>query len=267
MVAPAPLKIAFVLNYWSDRGGTERYAKGLARWLVHRGHKVHVFCRDAGDSAQGITFQWWPGTGRGFLGIAEGYLASRFVGLSAFDIVQSFGRSASYDVFRAGGGVHQAWLDIKNSALPARLWSRLSPRDYLERWIDRRAFTRAKMVVCNSQLVLEQVVRIHDVAPQSIRLVRNGVDLQRFRPNRIARSRARQHWSISSKGRVAVFVGGGFKRKGLNTAAKAFERVASSSDRLVVIGRDSSGRRLLRSLHRRLGEQMVVMGHLDDVEN
>ena len=271
VAASAPLKIAFVLNYWSSRGGTERYAHNLARWLVGRGHIVHVFCRDAAiqrDNAPkgNLVFRPWSGAGRGFLGIARGYLSSRSIAGSSFDIVQGFGRSASHDVFRAGGGVHQAWLDIRNSTGPGRLRSCFSAQDRLERWIDRRAFVRARVVVCNSQLVAEQVVRIHGLKRQQIRVVRNGVDLERFRPRPAARESARRFWSVPPQGRVAVFVGSGFKRKGLETAAMAFEHLAVPGDRLVVIGRDSQAASFLRPLRRRLGDRLVVMGHVSQVE-
>ena len=39
------MKIAFVIYNWSEsKGGVERYAYDLARYLTKEGNEIHIFC-------------------------------------------------------------------------------------------------------------------------------------------------------------------------------------------------------------------------------
>ena len=70
---------------------------------------------------------------------------------------------------------------------------------------------------------------------------------------------------MPEQGRVALFVGRGFRRKGLKTAVTAFRRVATLDDRMVVVGEDGgswAARPLLQTL---LGRQLVWMGRVADL--
>lgn len=264
------MRIAFVLRSFGGPGGTEKYAADLAGFLAGEGVRVVVHCVRADPAAveaSGVTVRRLPGEQRGWAGERAFLLATRSIDHSGADLVQGFGRTVDHDVYRAGGGVHAAWL----AAEGADSWSRwlrgkLSPR---ERWalaVDREAMTAARVVVCNSAFAAEQVVRIHGLPEARVRVVRNGVDGERFSADPEARAAARQHWGVPENGRVALFLGTGFHRKGLATAVQAFARVAGPADRLVVIGRDARAARRLQQARGRLGDRLVAHGAVVDPE-
>ena len=246
------MNLGFVLERLSTDGGTEKYTSDLATWLVGRGHRLTVYCRSAaGPAAELVDIRKLTG---------PMIVAERGVRLDAHDVVQGFGRSTRHHVFRAGGGVHLAWLRARDQALWRRIVGALSPRDWAERAIDRHALCSSRIVICNSAMAARQVSELHAIPPSRVRVVRNGVDPTRFHPDTARREHARARWGVPESGRVALFLGHGFRRKGLAVAGEAFARAAGPSDRFVVVGRDAHAERWLAPLRARLAERLVVAG-------
>src|SRR5690606_30301299 len=88
----------------------------------------------------------------------------------------------------------------------------------------------------------------------------------RFRRDPDRRRAARAAWGVPDEGRVALFLGNGFRRKGLAVAGRAFARVAGPDDRFVVAGADAHAARWLRPLSRALGDRLIVLGRVADPE-
>lgn len=260
-MAPRALSIGLVLPRWSAVGGTEGHARALARWLAEAGHEVTVYCLEASAPApEGVrvcTLPCPPAPRPLRLP-----LAARAIDRDRHDVVEALGRVPGFDVFRAGGGVHAAWLEASAEGAMGRLRGRLSPMDRLEVHLDRAAARRARRVICNASRPAAEMRRWYGV--EEARVVRNGVDTERFRPDGALRRRAREAWG--ARGRVALFLGSGFRRKGLWVAARAFAAVGREEDRFVVIGRDAHAERYLRPVRRLLGPRLVVMGEREDPE-
>jgi UDP-glucose:(heptosyl)LPS alpha-1,3-glucosyltransferase len=261
------LNVAFVLRRFATDGGTEKYVFDLASWMVRGGHEVHVYCVEAEAAAPGVqSHRLQPWARRGGAGLVALLLASRAVPLRQHDVVQGFGRTLRHHLYRAGGGVHEAWIAARDTSAWRRVVAALSPGDCLERSVDRAALRSAGLVVCNSNMAARDVSRWHGVPDRRIRVVRNGVDLVRFRQDPERRAVARQAWGVPPDGRVAMFLGHGFRRKGLLIAAEAFAGVASAQDRFVVIGRDAHPKRYEAALAKTVGTRLILLGPRTDPE-
>lgn len=258
-----PLSIGLVLPVWGGPGGTEGHARALAAWLVSRGHRVTVYClTDRGGGVPEVDVRvltapvWAPRP------LALPLAARRITG--EHDVVEALGRVPGFDVYRAGGGVHAAWLAASADGSIRWARARLSPLERLEARLDREAARRARRVICNAEGAAREVQAWHGVEEGRVRVVRNGVDGERFQPDAGLRRQARAAWG--ARERVALFLGSGFRRKGLAVAAQAFVRVARPGDRFVVIGRDAHARRHLRPVRRLLGDRLVYQGPVEDPE-
>src|SRR5690606_13388022 len=89
------------------------------------------------------------------------------------------------------------------------------------------------------QMVADEIVHHFGFPRERIHLVPNGIDLERFHPKARARYRAatRKELGTDEKRPVALFVGSGFKRKGLDAAIAAL--AASGVDaELWIVGQD-----------------------------
>jgi len=107
--------------------------------------------------------------------------------------------------------------------------------------LEREMFAspRLKAVLANSQMVADEIVRHFGFPRERIHLVPNGIDLARFHPDARGRHRieVRKRLGTAPDRPVALFIGSGFERKGLDAAIAAL--AASGTDaELWVVGHD-----------------------------
>lgn len=272
-------RIALVRASWNAAGGAERFVQRIAQALAARDVEVTLIARHwpaSGESALP------PGVRRLQLDPAHAGRRSRdrsfaravleAVARERFDLVQSHERIPGLPVYRAGDGVHRQWLAIKRRSLGR--WRALGDalsaqhRAVLDAEREMFAHPALRCVICNSDMVRDEIVRHYGVAPEKLVVIRNGVDLQRFRPptpEERAAARARFDWPPERS--VFLFVGSGFERKGVATALRAFA-VGQLRERalLVIVGEDKRRGRYER-LARRLGlaDSVRFTGAQDDV--
>lgn len=211
------MKIALVHRRFTTIGGTERYLVGFARFLNRAGHEVSVLCNEVRDDLReepGVRFVHLPMLRPGALLKISSlwWSASRALARESFDVVMGFGRTPGHQLFRAGGGSHAAYL---RRVHPLR--RHFSLTDRVETWMDRTAVQTAKIVIANSHFCARDL--IEDYGAKRVEVVYNGVDLARFRPD--AQVRASVRGELGARGPVALFLGTGFRRKGLEIALAA----------------------------------------------
>ena len=230
------MRVALVIEKFSAAGGAERACAGLAKGLVQRGHEVHVFARHI-DPLPGITPHPVDATGlhhhATFAGRSRALLEKE-----RFDVIHSFTRTSCQDVLRLGGGVHQEYLDRTGVAYSTlgRLWRRFRPKEREELRLERESLqpSSSKRIVAVSKRVKEEVVRHYGVLAERIDVIYNGVDAGEFKPNPEARRLIRNQLAIDDAEYLLLFCGSGFKRKGLQYAIRAVDRVPSA--KLAVAG-------------------------------
>src|SRR4051812_46616374 len=112
------------------------------------------------------------------------------------------------------------------------------------------AWTR---IVAISRHVKRELVEAYSIPEEAIELIYNGVDLKAFDPVRAAdgRAAARRALGLAATDKVILFVGTGFRRKGLDLLILALAKMETHA-KLVVIGRDGATR-AYRSLARSCG--------------
>lgn len=214
------MKIALVHRRFTTNGGTERYLVGFARWLVAAGHEPVVLCNEVRDDLRGepgVRFVHLPMLRpTPFLKLTSLWRsANRALASESWDAVMGFGRTGGHQLFRAGGGSHVAALRREH---PIRRW--ISPADWLEMAVDQRAVQTARICIANSELGARGLRQ--DYGAKRVEVVYNGVDLRRFTPDLSRRPAIREELGI--QGPLALFVGNGFRRKGLDVAIAALPR-------------------------------------------
>lgn len=243
------MNVAFLVSHWGRRGGTSGQCHLAATELVARGHRVTVYAASESAAAGGVDVVPVPGR-RGW-GAAAWSAGLQRASSGGHQVVVSWVRAPGTPVWRAGGGTHSASVRARDGEGGWR--SRLDPRDRGQLAADR-ACQAAPVVVANSRKCAAELV--HDgVDGARVRLVRNGVDLDRFRPGR----------GLEPRGRVALFLGHGFRRKGLDVAIAAFERVGGAHDQLWVAGHDAHAARWRRKAMARLGARIRWLGAVSNV--
>jgi UDP-glucose:(heptosyl)LPS alpha-1,3-glucosyltransferase len=244
------MKIALIHKKYTTHGGTERYMVGLSKFLVKKGHEVHVITGNIDESSksEGITYHLVPAWGK-HLGIDKHIFAQsakREVKKHNFDIIQSFSRLGFGDVIRIGGGCHQVFLDKYLSSLENPLYKfkkkleyKLSLQDFFTRYYEAEDFKKGnyKKIVAVSQMVKDDIIKIYDVPENDIIVNHNGVDIEKFNPNNKNKfsQEIRNKHDLSENDYVLLFLGTGFKRKGLKYVLESLKNTKSA--KLLIVGK------------------------------
>ncbi len=239
----------------SSAGGVERYTADLARVFVEMGHEVHLFChKRKGVTDERIVFHHVPAIGFWSpLKIWSFALVSFFLlkkRREEFDIIHGFGKTFFQDVLRLGGGSH---FDYMKRSYPSmnnrfcRLLVILNPRhlfNLLLEWVMFR--TRGtKRKVCNSNMCKMEYMARYGVPESGIDVIYNGVDSERFSPinKRLSREKVLNHTGLIMQNIMGdeifiLFVGSGFRRKGLKHAIESLAFIDKKINvHLLVAGR------------------------------
>ncbi len=94
------------------------------------------------------------------------------------------------------------------------------------------------VVIAVSKSVKQELIDEFGTPEETIDVIPNGVDIQRFHPmNRLTyRRELRQELGLSESDTVALFVGNSWERKGLSLAIEAVEALSAFGVRLLVVG-------------------------------
>jgi UDP-glucose:(heptosyl)LPS alpha-1,3-glucosyltransferase len=233
------LKIALVRRGYSRSGGAETYLKRLAHGIAAAGHDVQL-----------VATQEWPDDEWPF-GLITRMGARTVIGFAdeleqvrpqlQCDVLFSLERLWSCDVYRAGDGVHRAWLARRRKfELPLKQFvraARWKHRDLLQ--LEESLFKRRKAgrVIAASQMVVEEIVNVYGYAADGIDLVRNGLPLDEFRFDAEGREKSRAELNLEQDHIALLFAGSGWERKGLLFAIEAMALCKDRKMRLLVAGR------------------------------
>jgi UDP-glucose:(heptosyl)LPS alpha-1,3-glucosyltransferase len=242
MADPSKLSIAFVRRGYSPSGGAEAYLKRLGQALARHGHEAQLLATSDWPKTQ------WPFGAithlRARSPIAFADELERLRPQLRCDVLMSFDRLWRCDVYRAGDGVHAAWLERRRKfEMPLeRFLHHLNRkhRDILQLEESLLAQRGASRVVVNSQMVKKEIVDLYEYPEQKIDLVRNGVPLENFVFDPVLREQSRVALKFKPSEIVLLFAGSGWERKGLLFAIEAIALCKNRQMHLLVAGRGNA---------------------------
>jgi UDP-glucose:(heptosyl)LPS alpha-1,3-glucosyltransferase len=275
------MKIAIVRQRYNPYGGAERFVERALGGLLAEGAAVTLITRswEGAELREGYRqvlcnpplngfFAARAARDRSFARCAQEAMFS-----GGYDITQSHERIPGCMIFRAGDGVHAAWLEhLRRVRGPlGRFGLKLNPYHRYILAAEREMFEHPNLrtVICNSCLVRDEIVRYYGVAAAKLAVIYNGIDVQDFHPGLAAEHRhaLREQYAIAQEAPLFLFVGNGFERKGVPQLLRAFSRMQRRDACLLIVGGD---RKLVaaQQLARRLGiaERVRFAGAQKDVK-
>jgi UDP-glucose:(heptosyl)LPS alpha-1,3-glucosyltransferase len=233
------LAITFVRRGYSHSGGAEAYLKRLAWGVLDAGHDVHL-----------ITTNDWPQTEWPFGTLHRLHYQSAIAFANELkqmqpsipcDILMSLERVWDCHVYRAGDGVHRAWLNRRRKfEVPLQRFIRgLSQKHRNILQLEEALFANrgAGRVIVNSHMVKSEIVDLYHYPADKIDIVQNGVPLEKFRFDPELREKSRTDLRLKPDQIALVFAGSGWERKGLLFAIEAMQLCRNRNMRLLVAGR------------------------------
>ncbi|MEJ2347274.1 MAG: glycosyltransferase family 4 protein [Gammaproteobacteria bacterium] len=242
------LHLAIIRQRFTPFGGAERIIARTLETLQARGVRVTMITRkwEGADSFEHVVCAPFH-IGRLWRDRSFERCACNVVARGGFDLVQSHTRVACCDLHRAGDGLHRVWLQERRRAVgwPQRLALTVSPYHRYLLDAERRVFTnpRIRAIVCNSEMVRNEIATHFDVPAEKLHVIYSGVDTNAFHPRLRDEHRAatRQRYAVPADAPLFLFVGSGFLRKGVGQALSALARQPDGVH-LMVVGYDRKTR-------------------------
>jgi UDP-glucose:(heptosyl)LPS alpha-1,3-glucosyltransferase len=270
------LRIGLIHQRLDLKGGTERDLFLTAVGLRDLGHEIHLFCSErAVQAPAGISVHHVPVSpfGRTARLWSFAIRAPKIAAAYHCDIVMGFGRILKQDLLRSGGGSHRGFLQRlgDEGGWRRRLWQRVSIYHRSVLAIEKRQYKkgRYKKILAVSEEVKRDLMMNYQVPEHCIAVLYNGVDRNRFHPNRRDQAHAsmRERWRIPADAPMVLFVGNGFRRKGLDRLLSVWDSDRLKDTWLVVVGDDARIARY-KAWGDRVGQGRVIFtGRQSDVEN
>ncbi|NBB80758.1 MAG: glycosyltransferase [Verrucomicrobia bacterium] len=244
-----PIKIALVVKSLDpDKGGHENYIKRLLRGLLDKDYRVWCFAENFGSRSvehggltkirirackleSGLRMLWFN------------YRAQQLIRRHPvqFDLVFTTGNVTFGQFYRAGGGVHETYMENCLGSL-----EQLQPKHLVVKFLQRRLFTQKTpdRLITNSEMVRKDIQHRYGVSDRTIRVIRNGIDLDRFNPTRAGETRdsIRDKYGFSGDDFVCLFTAGGGKRKGLPELIHSFSLIKDTKVKLLIVGRTDASK-------------------------
>ncbi|NNG00677.1 MAG: glycosyltransferase family 4 protein [Desulfobacteraceae bacterium] len=272
------MKIAVTHPRQSWLGGTERYLNHLSAYLAEKGHRVTIICRHHESpphpDVNFITLK--PvGIGVGHRNWRWAKAVERNVAEKEYDVVIGLGRTWSQDIYRLGGGCHRSYYEMVHRVMNHKIKQFLTLsiiKHTLYNAIEKKALSTLfdQKIVCNSKMVKADIQARYRIPESHISVIYNGVDLEHFHPgHRNGKGlKLRRKCGFKDDEFVILFLGNGYKRKGLDLLLPAFRTISKNRPdaRLLVVGRDKNIN-WYKSLGRNLNiqDRTIFIGKQKDV--
>jgi UDP-glucose:(heptosyl)LPS alpha-1,3-glucosyltransferase len=164
------------------------------------------------------------------------------------------------DVYRAGDGVHKVFLTVESK-------SKLNPLHPVYLFLEKRCFNNAKRIIANSHMIKDEIVNAYDINPEKIDVVYNGVASKTV-DYQGSFNRLSKEFSIEKNTPILLYVGSGFKRKGVEEFLEIIAKLKTENIQVFIIGKEKNleyYKQLSKDL--RIDKKVIFTGPRSDVDD
>lgn len=173
------------------------------------------------------------------------------------EIYFSLERVECADIYRAGDGVHKVYKNQK------KLWF-LNPLNFVYPYLEKKCFENSKKIITNSNFIKNQIISTYNIDEKKIITIYNGINL----PKSINKSNAKleicKEFNLDQKKPIFLFVGSGFKRKGVSEFLKILSKIDSEFN-IIIIGKDKNMEKY-KKISSNLNLNTLFLGVRKDIE-
>jgi glycogen(starch) synthase len=275
-------------EYFPISGGTGAYVYYLSRKLQKLGHDVHVVARHSVDSTEiidGVNVNYVRGVGNP---LTRYWRFAR----SASKKLEELDRKYGFDIIHANlplvpsfavpsesanalvSTVHSTWKG-EAEAIKHGGRRKLNPNEKLMlrfnsllRSYEKKLMKRSDALIAVSLYTRNELTELYDVDEEKIHVIYNGVDTQKFKPNR-DRVGLRLELGLEEEQKTILCVGRLYYRKGITTLLQSIPKVVQKFEdvKFVISGKGfKKNEEKLRKLAEKLKikESVMFLGYVPD---
>lgn len=271
------MRLALIRQRYTPFGGAERFMDRAIHALGHEA-EITVLAREWRGEAAGYRFIECNPPARGNVARDRSFAVAVRSALAreTFDLIQSHERIVPEGItapflYRAGDGVHATWLAerARHNGWAGRLRNAVNPYHRYMVAEEAAMFRHPNLtgVICNSQMVRDDIAARFGLPASRLHVIYNGVDLSAYTPATLEqKAKTRSHHGFLADRAMLLYVGSGFERKGVGNLLRAFAR-ADAGMQLAIVGGDKHLARY-QALAARLGvaDRVRFTGAVQDVK-
>jgi UDP-glucose:(heptosyl)LPS alpha-1,3-glucosyltransferase len=245
-------KMVIIRSVYSPYGGVETHALNLIRKLLEHHIDIHLLT---------CSNQHWPiehprltivelghnHSNRLYQAWTFNKAVKKFLNTNNFNCVLSMDQVDTCTHIHAGGGSHKFFLKIKNqnSSAIKQFAQKFSLFHRYILSLEKKAFTdyQLKKIRCCSQMIQKDILQFYDIPIEKFIVVYNSIDWKEigiaFAQRNILKEKFLKKHGFQKDWNMLLFLGSGFKRKGLDIAIKGLKYL-DDSFHLLVIGKGSN---------------------------
>ena len=234
-------------EYFPISGGTGAYVYYLSRQLQKSGHNVHIITRHKMNSTEivdGVSITYIK---------CEGNPLTKYWSFarSTFKKLEELNKKFAFDIIHANlplvpnfaipkepvnaliSTVHSTWKGeaeaIKHEGLRKLNTNEKFMLEFnsLLRSSEKKLMKRSDALIAVSMYTKKELTEFYDIDEEKIHIIYNGVDVQKFKPNK-DRAGLRRELGLEEKQKIILFVGRLYQRKGLDTLFQSISKVVQN---------------------------------------
>lgn len=251
---PIPsFKVSLLTRHFGTLGGLEKYAWRIAQAFTRRGAHVNILTADPIKKSEfhplihfhSLPLKKWLN----FRQVQEFDVAcEKWHQKHPSDIIFGMDRTRHQTHIRAGNGVHAAYLENRKllEANYHPLKTKLNPLNRTILQIEKEAFEspHLKTLFTNSHMVKREVLKYYQTCPDKVQVVHNGVEWHEMEKDFTCWLEKKQglcsQLGLDPSRYHFLFIGNGYKRKGLIPLLKALKALSFRDFHLSVLGKDKN---------------------------
>jgi UDP-glucose:(heptosyl)LPS alpha-1,3-glucosyltransferase len=207
------VKITFLRLKPNKFGGAERYLKRLTDELREKGIEFEIKYSNAPSFLPSWIKAIWFN------------LLSCLLKKDKFYF--SLERITCPDIYRAGDGVHKVFIKKEKKSF-------LNPLHFVYLFIEKRMFKNAKKIIANSNMVKNEIIDSYKIDKNKIVVIYNGIPLN----DKVEFDDLKREFNLKNE-KILLYVGSGFKRKGVKEALDIVSRIKGDF-KFFVVGKEKN---------------------------
>jgi glycosyltransferase involved in cell wall biosynthesis len=226
------MKIALIHIRYIFKGGLETRLFNYIDYFLNRGDEVHLFTSKMapdivppkGLHLHLINVKNYPKPFRNFF---FDKILKKTIVREEYDFILSLERTTrQYHVIAPS--THKGYLEAQGKFF-------IDPIDWVQLYLDKKAFKNSKVIYACSSMVKNEIIRFYGINPDKIKVLFPPTNIQKFNTN-ISKTEAREKLEALPQKKYFLFVSTSHKRKGLDLLLKVFSKLNKEKYHLWVAG-------------------------------
>lgn len=265
------MKLIFALFKYFPFGGLQKDMLAIAQQAQHQGHSVKIFCREwQGGTPEGIEYEILPANALSNHKKNQQFITALQTRLrhEKYDRLVGFDKIPNLDVYYAADTCFKTKL-FKERPFIYRFLPRY--KQFLKVEANLFSANSSTTTLALAQPAVNEYIEAYQTPVENFHILPPGISKDRINTGNTKSNLIRDELKLKPSDNILLFIGSGFKTKGLDRAIRALPQLNSKkatqqqTTHLVIAGQDKNNQYKALAKQLNISEQVHFLGGRKDV--